>query len=176
MSYEIITVNYFCVRHKNRRKHNQHSKLLFFKNNLHSGISDEIWTYGKLHFLFINSIYLVSCSVEMQRRVTQTKVYYNLFYSVWKETSTNLSKVAAVKTVFPKCVYHWYNLLRSMFFIPCDNFFIQIYRYPRFGATAILLRSLKQVFWKKSVYCIRYLHNSITMLLISNAQNTASAS
>ena len=25
------------------------------------------------------------------------------------------------KRVFPKCAYHWYNLLRWMFFIPCDN-------------------------------------------------------
>ena len=37
------------------------------------------------------------------------------------------------KRVFPKCAYHWYNLLRWMFFIPCDNskqyFFTQTYCY-----------------------------------------------
>ena len=32
-SYEIVTGNCFCVRHKNRRKHNQHFKLLYFKLN-----------------------------------------------------------------------------------------------------------------------------------------------
>ena len=32
-SYEIIIVKYFCVRHKNRRKHNQHFKLLIFRMN-----------------------------------------------------------------------------------------------------------------------------------------------
>ena len=28
-SYRITTENYFCVRHKNRRKHNQHFKVFF---------------------------------------------------------------------------------------------------------------------------------------------------
>ena len=121
---------FFCVRHKNRRKLNQHSQLLFLKINLHL---DSQTKY--LHFLPITSIYLVSSSVEMQRLV-QTKVYYKLCYSVWKETSHKLLKVAAAcKNVFPKCIYHWYNLLRWMlFFIACDNwktlFFMQIYRYP----------------------------------------------
>ena len=36
----------------------------------------------------------------------------------------------------------------------------------RFGATAMLLRSLKQLLWKKSVIYIHYLHNNITMLLL----------
>ena len=35
-----LAVNYFCVRHKNRRKHNQHSKLLFFNIILHFDTSD----------------------------------------------------------------------------------------------------------------------------------------
>ena len=30
-----IGKNYFCVRHKNRRTHNQHFKLLFFELNSH---------------------------------------------------------------------------------------------------------------------------------------------
>ena len=32
--------NLICVRHKNKRKNNQHSTLLFFKINLHFGTSD----------------------------------------------------------------------------------------------------------------------------------------
>ena len=59
---------------------------------------------------------MVFSFLEMQRRLIQTKVYYKPFCFVWK------------------CVYHCYNLLRWMFFTPCDNwktlFFIQIYRYP----------------------------------------------
>ena len=36
---EIISQNYFCVRHKNRRNCNQHFKLLFFELNSHLGSS-----------------------------------------------------------------------------------------------------------------------------------------
>ena len=49
----------------------------------------------------------------------------------------------------------------------------------RFGATAMLLRSLRQVFRKKSAFYTRYLHNNITMLLlgpIAEVQNKASTS
>ena len=34
-SYETMTVTYFCVCHKNRRKHNQYFKLQFLKMNSH---------------------------------------------------------------------------------------------------------------------------------------------
>ena len=37
---------------------------------------------------------------------------------------TNVSrtfKSSSCKKLFPKLVYHWYNLLRWIFFIPCDN-------------------------------------------------------
>ena len=79
-------------------------------------------------------------------------------------------KSSSCKKVFPKWVYHWYNLLRWKFFIPCDNckqhslhkFIVK----QRLGATTMLLRSFKQVFWKKSVFYIHYLHNNITMMLI----------
>ena len=43
-------------------------------------------------------------------------------------------KSSSCKKLFPKLVYHWYNLLRWIFFIPCDNckqyFFTKINRYP----------------------------------------------
>ena len=74
--YEIITgiITSFCIRHKNRRKHNQYSKLVFFNINLHFGTSDEISTFGKLNCLPISSNYLVFSSLEMQRRLIQTKM------------------------------------------------------------------------------------------------------
>ena len=82
------------------------------------------------------------------------------------------------KKVFLKCVHHWYNLLRRMFFIPYDNqkslFFIQVNVTKKFSTTAMLLHSLKQVFWKKSAFFICYLQNNITMLLIPKVQNKAS--
>ena len=58
------------------------------------------------------------------------------------------------KKFFPKSVYHWYNLFRWMFFILCDNwkqhFLHKFIVTQRLGVTALLLRSLKQVFWMKS--------------------------
>ena len=36
-SYEIISENYCCVRHKNSPKHNQHVKQLFFELNSYLG-------------------------------------------------------------------------------------------------------------------------------------------
>ena len=111
----------------------------------------------------------------MQRRMIKTKLYYKHFYSISKEASHIYLKV------FPKCVYHWHNLLRWLFFVLCENwtqyflFYLKrsvfkIYNKfivtQRLGATAILLRTLKQVFRKKSAFYDRYLHNNITMILI----------
>ena len=45
-----------------------------------------------------------------------------------------------------------------------------------FFATTTFLLSLKQVFWKKSVFYLRYLHNNIAMLLIPKVQHKASTS
>ena len=46
-NYEIITANYCCVRHKNRRKHNLHFKQLFFRAYLYFGKSNLLCTYRK---------------------------------------------------------------------------------------------------------------------------------
>ena len=50
-----------------------------------------------------------------------------------KRNISQTFKSSSCKKVFLKCVYHWYNLLRWMFFITCNNwktlFFTQIYRY-----------------------------------------------
>ena len=47
--------------------------------------------------------------------------------------SHKLSKPAAEKKLFPKCVCYRYNLLQRVFFIPCDHrktvLFIQIQNY-----------------------------------------------
>ena len=66
---------------------NQRFKLLFFKISLDFGTSDYISTYGKLNLLPIKSIFLTFSSREMQKRLTQTKVYYKLFCFVSKEAS-----------------------------------------------------------------------------------------
>ena len=56
-SDQIINAIYFCVGHNNRRKHNQHFNLLFFKINLVFG-SQTTSALGKIIVLPINSIYL----------------------------------------------------------------------------------------------------------------------
>ena len=112
-----MTGNYFCVRHKNRWKHNQHFKLLYFKLNSHFGKSNWIFASRKLNLLSINSICLVVSSLEMQRKL---KVHYKFFFSVSKETSHKPSKLAAKKnfscsvhfidtTCFDE--YFWFHLI-----------------------------------------------------------------
>ena len=54
-------------------------------------------TYEKLNSFLINIIYLVFSSLEMQRRLILTKLYYKFF----KETSHKPSKVAATENFFP---------------------------------------------------------------------------
>ena len=61
-----MTVNYFCVCHRNGRKYSQVSELLCFKKNLPFATPDYISTSGKLNFLPINPIHLAFSSLEIQ--------------------------------------------------------------------------------------------------------------
>ena len=110
-------------------------------------------------------MYLVFFSLEIQRRLVQIKVYYKLCYSVWKETSHKPLKVAAATESFPN-VY----IIDTTFFDECFLFHMITRRHyllykliitQRFGETAMLLCSLKQVFWKKFAMYVRYLYNNI---------------
>ena len=107
MRFGIIIVSYFFARHKNRRVHNQHLKLLFSKTNFDFGTSDKVSKYGKLNLHLINSIFVVFSSGEMQRRLIQAKGYYKLFYSVSEallrsvsETFKRNSKIKSFPSVF----------------------------------------------------------------------------
>ena len=101
-SYEVITVNYFCVQHKNRRKHNQHFKQLFFKTNLH--LSDYISTYGKLNLLSINNIFLSSLLEKCKENWCRPKYTTSFLYPVLKEASYKPLKAAAAKKSFQVCL------------------------------------------------------------------------
>ena len=87
-----------------------------------------------------------------------------------KRKASQTFESCSCKKLSTKCLCCWYSLPLWMFFIPCDNwkvlFFIQIYRHPGVFCNTMLLCSLKQVFWKKFVFYVRYLHNNITVLLI----------
>ena len=79
--YKSITTNYFCVCHKNRRKHNQHFELLFFMINLHFKTSDNLHRAKQFHF-FNHNIHLALASLEIQRTLIQAKYSESFFYPV----------------------------------------------------------------------------------------------
>ena len=87
-------------------------------------------------------------------------------------------KSSSCKNVFPKFVYHWYNLLRWIFSIPfgyCKQYFLlKFIVTQRLGVSNMLLCYFKQVFWKKSAFYTRYLHNNITIMLTTEVQNKVS--
>ena len=115
---------------------------------------------------------MVFCSLERQRRLVQTKVYYKHFYSVWKDSFQKLLKVEPAEKFLPS-VY----IIDTTCFDECFLLRVIIERHYflykfiitlRYGATDMLVRSLKQVLWKKSAFYIRCFHNV--------AQNKAKAS
>ena len=123
---------------------------------------------------------MIFSSLKMQRRLTQTKVYYKHFYSAWKETSHKPLKVAATKKSFSKVYISLIQLASTCFLFHVitgrHHFSHKFIVTQRFSTSPMLLRFLEQVFWKKSAFYIRYLHNNITMLLIRKVQNKTSTS
>ena len=115
--------------------------------------------------------------LEIQRRPIQTKLYYKFFYSVLKEKNISQS---SCKKVFPKCMLLIQLASSNVFLfhvIIGRNYFL--YKFiinQKHITTAMLLLSLKQAFWKKSLFYVCYLHNNIRMLLIPKVQTKASTS
>ena len=132
-------------------------------------------TYGKLNLLPIKSIYLVFSSRKRQIRLIQIKVYYKFFYSVWKETSHKPLKVTTAKITFPNMYIidrTCFNLRFLFHVITGRHYFLRKFSSTqRFGAIAMLLRSLTQVFWSRSAFYVRYLQSNTSMLHF-NAANT----
>ena len=96
-----------------------------------------------------------------------------------KRNFSQTFKSSSCKKVFPKCAYH----IDTICFNECFLFHVMIerryflYKFiftQRFVETAMLLYSLKQVFWKKSAFYIYYLHNNITMLLTPRVHKQSS--
>ena len=135
------------------QKHSQHFKLLFFTTNLHFFQTP---TYRKPNLPLTSSIYLVFLPLEMQGKLKQTKVYHMFVLLVLKETNDKSSKSGSSKNPFLQCTCYWYNLLRWMFFILCENWkallFMIVYRYSEILLTVMSLLSLKPLFWRKSVF------------------------
>ena len=131
-------------------------KLMYFTVNLPFVKSNQISTDRKLNLPLTSSIYFVFLPQEMQKRLKQTKVYHAFSYFIWKETTHKPLKVAAAKTLFSS-VY----VIGTTCFNECFLFYVITGRHYfswkinvnlRFFLSAMLLLSLKLLFWKKSVF------------------------
>ena len=134
------------------------------------------------------SYYFVFFSIVSKILTTKTIsfsifIFSAMFYNHGNTFLRTLQRSCEIITVnyfhvFPKFLYHSYNLLQWMFFILCDNwqqyFLHKFIVTKRLGATAMLLHSLKQVFWKKpTFYVLCFLHNNIAMMLMPKVQSKA---
>ena len=117
--------------------------------------SHHIYPSRKQSLPLTNSTYLVFLLPGMQRRLYRSK--YACFYSEKKKTKKTWQS-SSCKKHFLHCVCHLYNLLRWMLFVTCDNwkvlFFKKVYRFSEAFLTVVLPFSLKEAFWKKSVFCM----------------------
>ena len=131
-------------------------KLLFFIINLHSVTSNQISTYRKLNLPLTSSIYFVFLPLEMQKKTRTDQSIPRVFLLCLKRNDPQTFKSGSCKNPFLQCVCYCYNLLRWMFFILCDNWktllFMKVCRYSEIFLSAMLLLSLKPVFWKKSAF------------------------
>ena len=147
---------YFCVGHKNRRKNNQHFKIAVFHNkSTLSPTSNQISTYIKLNLPLTSNIYFVFLPLEMQKTRTGQSIP-RVFLLCLKRNNPQTFKSGRWKNSFLQPVFYCYNLLRWMFFVLCDNWkallLMKVYRYSEIFLSAMLLLSLKPVFWKMSVF------------------------
>ena len=120
-------------------------------------------SYGKLNLLLINSIYLVFSAVGIERRLVQTILYYHFFSLCLKRNVSQTSEVATAKD-FPSlyvigkaCFDEWF----LFYVIIWRHYSLHKFIFTQsIFAVAMLLCSLKQVFWKKSVFYVCCLHNN----------------
>ena len=100
-SYEIVTINHFNVRHKNRPKHNQHLQVLLFYVYLHIKLTIYL-EKNKSNSHKQYSFGIIFSKNPKKGHIDQ--VYYKFFSSVWKQTTPKPSKVATAKN-FLSSVY-----------------------------------------------------------------------
>ena len=119
----------------------------------------------------MNSICLIFSFRKNAKKTGANQSILQSFLLYLKRSVSQNFKPRNCKEVFPKRVYYWCNLLRWMFFIPCDNWKQYIfYTNLSFPGGLVQLRSMKQVFWRKSAFHVRYLRNNITMMLKPKVQ------
>ena len=72
-------------------------------------LSEQITSYEKLNLLLTNSINLVYFSLEMQRKLIQTKLQHKFFLPCLKRNASQTLQSSSYKQLFPKCVYYCYS-------------------------------------------------------------------
>ena len=79
-----------------------------------------------------------------------------VFFLCLKNKDSQPFKSSSCEKLFVHCACYRCNLLRWIFFIPFDNWksllFVKVCSYFEIILAVILQLSLKQVFWKKSVF------------------------
>ena len=111
--------NNFCVRHKNRRKHNQHFKVLFLTINLQVITSNQIFTYRKLNFPLTNqSTPHVLFATHKPLKVAAAKAL--LFRGVWLVQLASMNVFYSI-TFHKSLSFLWGNFNRHVvaFFEAC---------------------------------------------------------
>ena len=141
------------MRHKNRRKANEHSKLIFLKINTHFGT---LKIYIKKTNFTSHKQYLFGplFSRNAKKMCHADQSVLPCFYSLWKERIHKPSKEAAAKIFFLNLHVVGTNCFNEYFLlhmITGGNFFHKNVSMPWGFLTAMLLRSFTQVLWKKSV-------------------------
>ena len=135
------------MRHKNRRKHNQHFKTAAFHNKFTlCQIKPNIYIQ-KTKFASYKQ-YLICVFICRNAKETWTDQSIPLvFLLCLKRNDPQPLKVAAAQNPFIQCVRNWYNLPRE-----CSFFLEDITFRESYFSSAMFLLSLKQVFCKKSLF------------------------
>ena len=147
-SHEIINESYFCVRHKNRQKHNQHFKTAVFTINLHFVKLKQMSTYRKLNLPLTSSIFCLPTCRNAKKTCTDPSIPL-VFLLYWKERTFKPLKVAAAKTLFSS-VY----AIDTNCFDECFLFFVIAGRHYfswKFIVTVRLLNCHVAAFFEASV-------------------------
>ena len=110
---------------------------------------------------------MIVSALLKQGRLIQTKSTLQVLLLCSNQNDSQTFKSSSCKKHFLQCVCYRCNLLRWMFFISCGSWktllLIKVCRQFATLLTAILLLFLKQVFCKKSVFYVFYLHSPIVI-------------
>ena len=115
-------------------------------------------TCKKLNLLHINRQYLFGLFFSIKVKEGSCRPKYTSSLLIWPNLndSETFRSSSSCKNGYLQCVCYRCNLLRWMFFIPCDSwkmlFFSELSSLWDFFNRKLSF-SLKQVFWKKSVFC-----------------------